>query len=358
MNDKDLDLLLSLIEGRLSAGDDAAARSRLSQDPELRNELDMQRLAVVRLQRLPQPSMTATERERLHGALRRELHLSPVAATEAPRSRFWARWAPISGVAVAALLLAGIVYVVPRTGDQADTASDVFAADVLETTTPGSENAAEAPAPGAQGADAAAETDPGTSGASPDAAADSPSDEGATAAPEQSGEGESRSLDTAGADQGDPADAPEAAPETENATVFVDPGDDGTDVADVADEETTETTAGETASGDGMLIGSLAGGVPSAEELMASLGSRVEDRQSVIDYFMSRGSVSVDARNTQACAATLDSVGEGREAVPVAAGPGGEVLLFAFFETADWPFTIALVAADGCRVMGSATPGT
>jgi hypothetical protein len=339
MNDKDLDLLLALVEGRLSAGDDAAVRSRLSQDPELRNELDMQRLAVVRLQRLPQPSMTATERERLHGALRRELHLSPVAATEAPRSRFWARWAPISGVAVAALLLAGIVYVVPRTGDQADTASDVFAADVLETTTPGSENAAEAPAPGAQGADAAAETDPGTSGASPDAAADSPSDEGATAAPEQSGEGESRSLDTAGADQGDPADAPEAA-------------------ADVADEETTETTAGETASGDGMLIGSLAGGVPSAEELMASLGSRVEDRQSVIDYFMSRGSVSVDARNTQACAATLDSVGEGREAVPVAAGPGGEVLLFAFFETADWPFTIALVAADGCRVMGSATPGT
>lgn len=145
MNDKDLDLLLSLVEGRLSAGDAAAVRSRLSQDPELQNELEMQRLAMARLQRLPQPSMTAAERERLHGALRRELHLSPVAAAEAPRSRFWARWAPISGVAVAALLLAGLVYVIPRADDQAETAGDAVAAGVLETTTAASEGATQAP---------------------------------------------------------------------------------------------------------------------------------------------------------------------------------------------------------------------
>ena len=203
---------------------------------------------------------------------------------------------------MAALLLAGIVYVVPRTNDQPDTATDVVAAEVLEATTAASESAADAPDSAAQGANGASETDSGTDGGSPDAA-DSSTDD-APAAREESGEGESRSLDTAGTDEGDLADAPEDPPETESATVFVDPGDDG---ADAADDETTETTVVDAPSGETMLLGSIAGGLPSAEELIASLGDRVEDRQGVIDYFMSGGSVGVDARNTRACGVTLPS---------------------------------------------------
>ncbi|MEN8233417.1 MAG: hypothetical protein ABFR89_00660 [Actinomycetota bacterium] len=167
MNERDQELIVDLIDGRLSPQEERAALARLETDTELRAEYETQQMAASLLAEAPVPSMTADERSRLRAALKSELHLAPVVAPVAARPSKWRRWvAPIGSLAAAAAVLAGVFVVLPQSSS--DTAQVAFDATTMaasaETTTAqnrdrGAETDTErlAEAPTAGGMDAPAE---------------------------------------------------------------------------------------------------------------------------------------------------------------------------------------------------------
>lgn len=332
MNDQDLDLLLALAEGRLSAADAEAAQTRISTNPNLAAELEIQRLVVDRLRDLPMPALTEAESRSLRAALREELHLEPAVAPVAaePRRRSWLF--PLTGLATAAVVLLGVLYIVPRTGDDSS-GEDVAAVATFEaaeeagTAPPAALNNATEDAP----EDAAEFTDEGTSPADEPSPDDTPTDD-ATAGTAQTEPTETQTDEAAG-----------NATDEESTPAPPPPADEG------SDDPIIEVAALET-------------GVPSADELVAAAETRPEDPEAAIAaYVGSAGSaVSLSTADLDRCSAALDSAGAGRDAVPVAAGTVAdrELVAILFPETADAALTVSVLALDDCDVLSTATAGS
>lgn len=138
MNERNEELIVDLIGGRLSPDEEQAALVRMENDAALRAEYESQMSVVSRLGASSSPSMTPDERSKLHAALRRQLHLDddPVPVVAAP-SRWQRWWAPVGGLAVAAAVVLGAVVVLPGTlsGDDSDGAFEMASA-VIATTVP------------------------------------------------------------------------------------------------------------------------------------------------------------------------------------------------------------------------------
>ena len=156
MNERNQELIVDLIGGRLSRDEERTALARIEADPGLRAEYETQMSVVSMLGASSIPSMTPEERSTLHASLRQQLRLAdaPVPVVVAP-SR-WQRWrAPLGGLAVAAAVIVGAVVVLPGalSGDDSDGAFDMASAEIA-TTVPAasladdSENVAEAPETG------------------------------------------------------------------------------------------------------------------------------------------------------------------------------------------------------------------
>jgi hypothetical protein len=124
MNDRDRDIIVDLIEGRLSETDTSAALSRVTNDPEFAAEYHAQLAVHGSLTSLEPVAMTASERESLRSALTEQLHLagSAAPAVEPKRSgrKMW--WAPLAGFAAAAAAVTAFV-ALPSSSD--DAGSDV-----------------------------------------------------------------------------------------------------------------------------------------------------------------------------------------------------------------------------------------
>lgn len=133
MNDRDLDLILALAEGRLTGAARDEAEARVASDPELARELELQRIAIGATTDVDPVVLTEAERGRLRAAIRAELRLDETAAAPAPvaaPSR-WMRWlAPAMGVA--AVVVVGLVVVGNNLGGS-DSVEE--AAARLDTTT-------------------------------------------------------------------------------------------------------------------------------------------------------------------------------------------------------------------------------
>ncbi|MEN8112841.1 MAG: hypothetical protein ABFS21_00520 [Actinomycetota bacterium] len=122
MNERDHELIVDLIDGRLSPQEERAALARVETDAELRSEYEAQRAMSSLLADAPVPTMTSDERTRLHAALKQELHLEPVVAPVPARSSRWQRWlAPIGSLAAAAAVLAGVFFVLPQSSNDSAT---------------------------------------------------------------------------------------------------------------------------------------------------------------------------------------------------------------------------------------------
>lgn len=136
MNERNQDLIIDLIGGRLSPDEERAALNRIEEDSNLRAEYEEQMSALSILEASTQAMMTADERATLHATLRRQLHLddSPVPVVAAP-SRWQRWWAPIGGLAVAAAVIVGAVVVLPNTLSESDSDIALDAASAEITTT-------------------------------------------------------------------------------------------------------------------------------------------------------------------------------------------------------------------------------
>lgn len=136
MNDSDIQLIVSLIDGQLSAAEEEEAFSRMQTEAELRTAYEQQLAVSTKLRSVPAASMSAGELGELHAALRAELRLEDAevapAATAAAASGWRRWWAPLAGLATAAVVVLAFV-VVPNLGDD-ETLSEVGVA--LETTAP------------------------------------------------------------------------------------------------------------------------------------------------------------------------------------------------------------------------------
>lgn len=335
MNDTDLDLLLALADGRLSAADAEAAQTRVAAEPNLAAELEMQRLALDRLHDLPMPSLDNAERERLHASLREQLHLEPIVApvpVTRQRRRSW--WLPVTGLATAAVVLAGALYVVPRVGEQS-TAENVAGVATFDSTEEGAstgEGDVSSPSPttGATGSE---------DGASPQSADDST----AAAAP-------TTESGTAETPTDAPAEAEASSPEPE------------APAADAPEDVDTDAFSIEGTDADPIVVADLGTEVPPADEILDLLGTSTDDPQSITDAYAGTGAptTNIDPAQMDACGAALTSAGGGRDAVPVASGVsnGREVVVVGFSATADSPATVAVIALDGCQIVSSATAGS
>ena len=332
MNDTDLDLLLALADGRLSAADAETARTRVAADSNLAAELEMQRLALDRLHDLPMPSLDETERERLHASLREQLHLEPIVVpvpVTRQRRRSW--WLPVTGLATAAVVLAGVLYVVPRVGDQstAENVAGVATFDSTEEEASTGEGDVSSPAPttGATGSE---------DGGSPQSADDST----ASAAP-------TTEAGTAETPTDAPAEAEASSPEPESPA------------ADAPEDVATDEFSIEGTDADPIVVADLGAEVPPADEILDLLGTSSGDPQNIIDASAgaSAPTANVDAAQMAACAAALESAGGGRDPVPIASGVsnGQEVVVVGFLATADSPATVSVIALDGCQIVSSAT---
>ena len=164
MNDNDLTLIIDLVAGRLSPGEERAAVERISSDPDLRSAYDTQRAIASRMHTAATPMMTPTEREHLHASLKAHLHLDDPVPTAAGVPSRWNRWlAPIGGFAVAAVII-GAVVILPNTlsGGDSGPALEVAGAP---TTTVTADTTAPEPAAIPESAAVAPATAPDTPGA-------------------------------------------------------------------------------------------------------------------------------------------------------------------------------------------------
>ncbi len=129
MNDRDRHLIVSLLDGALSPTELEEVRARLEIDAEMKAAYDEQLAVSTALGSAPAVSMSADERNELHGALRAGLFLddktaaAPVAAPVRGRSRWWA---PLAGLATAAVIVTAVV-VLPGTFGGEDSAELVGA---------------------------------------------------------------------------------------------------------------------------------------------------------------------------------------------------------------------------------------
>ena len=135
MNDSDRHLIVALLDGALSPAEQADVRARLEIDPQMKAAYDEQLAVSTALRSAPAVSMTASERDELHAALRAELFLEDttgVAPVAAP-VRVWGRWwKPLTGLAAAALIVTAVVVLPGIIGDE--DAADIVSAPAPRTT--------------------------------------------------------------------------------------------------------------------------------------------------------------------------------------------------------------------------------
>lgn len=136
MKDSDIQLIASLVDGQLSPAEQEAALARMEADAELRTAYDEQLAVATALRGVSAASMSAVERTDLHSALRAELRLEEAGAATvaaAATKSGWSRWwAPLAGLATAAVVVLAFV-VVPNLGED-DGFTEVGAA--LDTSPP------------------------------------------------------------------------------------------------------------------------------------------------------------------------------------------------------------------------------
>jgi len=105
MNDTERDIIMALAEGRLQGDELAAAEALVASRPDLREELAMQRRALMALHDAPSASLTSAERSALHASLRDQLGFT-VESSPRPagrRSSWLRRLVPAIGIAVVAV---------------------------------------------------------------------------------------------------------------------------------------------------------------------------------------------------------------------------------------------------------------
>lgn len=124
MTDRDIALIIDLVEDRLSQADAEAALARVTTEPELGAEYRRQLELKRHLGASPAAAMTATERSTLRESLTAQLNIGTAAAVPEKKKRM-AWWQPVVGLATAAAAVTAIV-VLPGTlggSDDADTAA-------------------------------------------------------------------------------------------------------------------------------------------------------------------------------------------------------------------------------------------
>ncbi len=141
MNDRDRNLIVSLLDGALSPTEQEEVRARLQIDAEMRAAYEEQLAVSTTLRSAPAVSMSADERNELHGALGAGLFLVDTAAVApvAAPARRWSRWwAPLAGLATAAVIVTAVVVLPGMFGGEE--AAELVSAPAPQTT-------AAAPAP-------------------------------------------------------------------------------------------------------------------------------------------------------------------------------------------------------------------
>lgn len=135
MNDRDRHLIVSLLDGALSATEQEEVRARLQIDAEMRAAYEEQLAVSTALRSAPAVSMSADERNELHGALRAGLFLDDTAAVApvAAPARRWSRWwAPLAGLATAAVIVTAVVVLPGMFGGEE--AAELVSAPAPQTT--------------------------------------------------------------------------------------------------------------------------------------------------------------------------------------------------------------------------------
>lgn len=156
MNNQDRDLIAALAEGQLSTPDARDAISRVEADPVLAAEYADQVAAIQFLQSAAVPEMTARERSTLHATLTEQLGLIPGTPSAPPPSKKKAQWwAPVFGLATAAVVVTAVIMF---SGSTNDTVQEVSA--TLDVQSDSSSQSAEAPLPPTTVASGAAESSP------------------------------------------------------------------------------------------------------------------------------------------------------------------------------------------------------
>ncbi len=135
MNNRDRDLILDLVEGRLSAEAADAAMSRVQASHELSQELAEQTRVHTTLSEVEPMRLTGDERNTLRANLIAELHLE--SATTAPhhQSKKQRWWLPVAGLAATAAVVTAIV-VLPNASDDSATIGAIQGAETSRTETP------------------------------------------------------------------------------------------------------------------------------------------------------------------------------------------------------------------------------
>lgn len=135
MNDRDRDLILDLVEGRLSAQDAEAAMSRVRASRELSQEFAEQTAVHAMLSEAEAPQLTGSERDALRTNLIAELHLDKptTAPRRQPSKQRW--WLPVAGLAATAAVVTAIV-VLPSSSDDAATVEAVQSPATSRTEAP------------------------------------------------------------------------------------------------------------------------------------------------------------------------------------------------------------------------------
>jgi hypothetical protein len=123
MNDRDLNLIVDLIESQLSATEAETALTRIMADPELSSAYAEQLAIRTSLAELPLASMTVTERDALNSALVSQLRLESETALVPVVPRRKARWVPVVGVATAAVAVTAI-FVMPGLSGSDDSSAE------------------------------------------------------------------------------------------------------------------------------------------------------------------------------------------------------------------------------------------
>ena len=135
MNDRDRNLIVSLLDGALSPTEQEEVRARLQIDAEMRAAYEEQLAVSTTLRSAPAVSMSADERNELHGALRAGLFLDDTAAVApvAAPARRWSRWwAPLAGLATAAVIVTAVVVLPGMFGGE--DAAELVSAPAPQTT--------------------------------------------------------------------------------------------------------------------------------------------------------------------------------------------------------------------------------
>ena len=135
MNDRDRHLIVSMLDGALSPTEQEEVRARLQIDAEMKAAYDEQLAVSTTLRSVPAVSMSADERNELHGALRAGLFLddtTAVAPVAAPVRRWSRWWAPLAGLATAAVIVTAVVVLPGMFGGEE--AAELVSASAPQTT--------------------------------------------------------------------------------------------------------------------------------------------------------------------------------------------------------------------------------